>query len=136
MIECARNKDYLYSLCFRINFCVQKLIFYQSACFLYCLVINFYFFITTIFTTIKRQSMQILGEDGLSPLNFIKFLVIYALPLNVVTVAANYLFYRSLKTLNPSTVASIFSSQSAFVYILSIIFLGEKFFFIRVRVFL
>eukprot|EP00111_Clytia_hemisphaerica_P004134 TCONS_00011826-protein len=78
-----------------------------------------------------NKSMELFGPDGLTLRGFLKFGLIYALPLNIISILANYLFYRALKSLNPSTVASIFSAQSAFVYALSIIFLKEKFFFTR-----
>ena len=62
-----------------------------------------------------------------------KFCLYCCLPFNLVNVVGNYLYYRSLKTLNPGTVASVFASQSTFVYILSLLFLGDKFFLLRVR---
>ena len=79
-----------------------------------------------------RQTADIFGRGGFCLRSVVVFIVRFAIPFNLVNCLGSYFYYRSLKTLTAGTVESVFASQSTFVYILSLMFLQDKFFILRV----
>eukprot|EP00794_Sanderia_malayensis_P011825 gene11825-13049_t len=79
------------------------------------------------FRSFIRESSTILGPQGICLISLVK----YILPFCLLWLAANYLYIRALKALNPADVTALFSSVSAFVYLLSLVILKEKFFITR-----
>lgn len=78
-----------------------------------------------------RQTADIFGRGGFCLRSVVVFIVRFAIPFNLVNCLGSYFYYRSLKTLTAGTVESVFASQSTFVYILSLMFLQDKFFILR-----
>eukprot|EP00111_Clytia_hemisphaerica_P004135 TCONS_00011829-protein len=81
--------------------------------------------------TFLRQTAEIFGTRGFCLRSVVVFLLRYSIPFTAINLMWNYFYYRSLKELNAGVVATVFASQSTFVYILSLIFLKDKFFILR-----
>lgn len=84
-------------------------------------------------TIISAKETIISGGETVTCRSFWVF-IMKALFFAVIAVLTNFFYLKSLEHLLPATVSAIFASQSAFVYILSIVFLGETFLFLRVSV--
>ncbi|CAJ0566179.1 unnamed protein product, partial [Mesorhabditis spiculigera] len=80
---------------------------------------------------VKKQSLREIHEDsvtifkgrGISPMS----MLLYVMPFLILWVAANYSYSRSLGSISASVATSISSCNTAIVYILAILLLGDKF---------
>jgi len=81
--------------------------------------------------TFLQESAIILGPRGLCLQSLTCFLFRVILPFCFTWLLTNYLYFRSLEKLLPGTVTAVFSSSSCFVYILSLLFLKDAFYFVR-----
>lgn len=82
--------------------------------------------------TFLRHTALIFGPDGFSLKSLVNYWLRRIIPFCMIWIGTNYVYIRSLRPLLPGTVTAIFSVSSCFVYILSLIFLRDRFYLLRV----
>lgn len=82
--------------------------------------------------TFLRHTASIFGPRGFCLKSLVDYLLRRIIPFCIIWIGTNYLYIRSLRPLLPGTVTAIFSVSSCFVYILSLIFLRDRFYILRV----
>lgn len=80
------------------------------------------------FSDIYSDCITVYGEHGLTPLSFFTKCGLFC----VIWIVTNYMYLYALSLIMPTDVAALFSSNAAFVYILSWVILHEKFVSIRI----